>query len=654
MFGGGSNTQYTLGFTVALRDRFSKQATSVKNAITGLKDENRAFNQNLQNARNLYGGIAVAGGVALGQMSGWVREGAKFSYIMKGVKAVSRSTADEYSRLMGLANTLGQRTMFMPEDIASGMRYMAMAGQDANTILKTITQATNLAGATMTQLGGKLGAADILTNVLKGFQLASSHANRVADVLATATTHANVSLVDLGNSLKYVSATSVDLGVGVETTTALAMALGNAGIQGSMAGTALENMYRYLAMGLSEFRTNRQSKAWAALGLNPKDVMDAYGNLLPIEKVLGKIGENLKGNGTVKIQGILKEIFGVRGKRAGSAVIRMMDDFERFQDTLKNNSVGNAQRIMSSMMDELEGDILKLISTFKSVKIAYSQAMAPVIRPILGFLKGVLSFGQRIMKNPVGKFFAIFTTGAIAVLTLNAAIRAVIASFGLMWRSGLGSLTAINSALGLAVRGMTGLGTATAGTGLAAAMGTTFAGKTSALQPGQKLKFSDKRQMYYTHGGGQRTRWLPKGTTPATGRGMGVPMFFGRMAGGLGKILGVLGPIGMAAMIFLPLLSPILDKIKANFEETRRMANYLRDKDKNKASAMFSNQEVLSVLGQKSLAELVQLFKDAKGPLSELYGMKEAIKMLEGRDGLQILTEVLPLLNTQPSSNPSM
>lgn len=664
----GAATNHTMGFTIALKNQFSREAGIIKGELKGLSKENQMFTQNLQNARNLYGGLALASGGVLRGLSGWVREGAQFEYVMRGVQAVSRSTSEEYDKLTSLADSLGQKTMFMPEDIASGMRYMAMAGQDAQTVLRTISAATNLAGATMTELGGKMGAADIMTNVLKGFQLGSDHSERIADVLATATTHANTSLVDLGNALKYVAATSVDLGVGVESTTALAMALGNAGIQGSMAGTALENMYRYLAMGLSEFRTNRQSKAWEALGLSPEDAMDAYGNLLPIEEVLTKIGENLKGRGTIGIQGILKEIFGVRGKRAGSAVIRMMDDFKEFQNILKNKSAGSAEEIMRGMMDSVQGDILKLISTFKSIKIAYTDALAPVLRPILVGLKGILQGLQIILQNPMGKFFAVVASGSVIFVFLAAAVRGVVAALGLMWRTGLGSFGAMNASIKLAWQGMLGLTAATQKLGamqFATAMGT-MGPLTRVARPsmvGGSMLFTPQ---YRTQRGLSNYGMQPTPQKYPTQRGLSnsgmqptprkYPTFvggFGKMAGFLGKALGFLGPIALGVSIFLPMLKPILGMITASRDETKRLAGILANKNKEKISAIFSNEELMAQFGNFTANEIVSLFKELKAGMEQLYGIAQSLKHIEDKDPMELLATFGPLINWSPGTRDS-
>jgi len=145
----------------------------MSSALKGYKDEFNAFQENLRAARNVALGVAAAGAAATVGMYRAAMEGAEFLYVMKGVEAITEATNVQMANLKTLAIGLGRETMFMPEDIASGMRFMAMAGQDALTIQKTMTAATNLSGATMTTLGGKMGGADIMTNALKAFRVGS-------------------------------------------------------------------------------------------------------------------------------------------------------------------------------------------------------------------------------------------------------------------------------------------------------------------------------------------------------------------------------------------------------------------------------------------------------------------------------------------------
>lgn len=641
--------KYNLGFTVTLQDRFSTQAQAIKASLKDLKSENNMFVSNLEAARNLYGGIALAGAGALREMRGWVQEGAKFDYIMNGVKAVTESTVADYKNLSKLANFVGVETMFDPSEIADAMRFMGMAGLDAQEIQNTIRTSAHLAGATMSELGGKFGAASTITKVLHGFQLSTDHAVRVSDMLTAAVIRSNVELTDLAEALKYTSATSVDLAVPLETTTALAMALGNAGIQGSMAGTAMENMFRYLAMGLSEFKTGRQSKAWEALGLSPSELMDVNQNLIPIEQVLKKIGENLKGKGTIQIQGILKEIFGVRGKRAGSAIIRMMDDFTRFQDLLKHGSTGIAERTMSDMMNTLWGDFDKLHSAIEGFFNAFTKAIEPWLRPMLKGLRVAVEWLERFVSTPVGKFVTGVGVLGLTMVTIGAAVRAATAAFGLFWKSGMVGITNMTTALQMLKVHMMGIGSM--GISNVSSLVGTLGLAPLILQKGQSVITHPVTGARFIPGPSGMYSPVPNNVgvaSPFTPKvaPMGFMGFVGKFGGFASKALGILGPIGLAASILIPLLSPLLSSLKGTEENTREMAKYLEAKDeRDRISRIFSNREIIQVIGNKSLNDLVKLFTLALEDYKQLYGIKETLDMIKNTKPIDMLYQKFPMNN---------
>jgi TP901 family phage tail tape measure protein len=660
--------RYTLGFRVALEDAFSKQAQQVKSSLKGISKENQIFNQSLLAARNTYGGIAAAGTAAIVGLGAAVQTGAEFEYVMKGVKAVSQSTVQQYQELSRLAMDLAGTSIFMPGDLASGMRYMAMAGFDAATIAANMKATQELAMATMTALGGKGGTADIMTNIMKGFNLGPEKAAEVSDILTTAVTNANISLIDMGNTMRYVAATASDLNLGVDTVSALAMTLGNAGIQGSMAGTAIENMLRYLAMGLSEFRTGRQSSAWESMGLSPSDVVDMYGNLLPIEHVLGKIREQLLGSGNIRVQGVLKEIFGVRGKRGASTVARNLEDFIKFQDMLRNHSEGRTSAVVAEMMDSLSGSFNKLRSEFVSLQVAFTDAVGPMIRPVVDFAKMLLTVVKRFVQTPFGAYVAGVTSMILVVGTLTAGFKALVAAMGYLWKSGLTGITQMNAALSITLKHMLGLQAATMSNAAISATQMAVAGPGAALltrqakpniPAGQNLKYSQQRGMFYmTPPRGSKNvppTWFPKNLTPAPPQPTFAPRttvpaipIFARMSGFLGKILGILGPIGMIAAIALPVIPMIARLLNRSNSTSERIANSLSKKEEDRFSKFFSNRQVIEVLGPKTLLEIATLLRETTERLKELHGIRRTNEILEERkdDAMGLLMEVLPHLNT--------
>ena len=182
-----------IGLTMFLRDQFSGPASRIRSSNRAMQlDMRRMQEENLRYQRNVGTGVAMMGGAALLGLTRAVKESAKFGYEMTFVKAITSATTREMEALSKQGMKLGADTMFKAQDVAEGMRFMAMAGMTSDQVSKNIEGAVNLAGATKSLLGGKGGAADIMTNVMKQFSIDFKNTQAVADVLAYGTDRKSV------------------------------------------------------------------------------------------------------------------------------------------------------------------------------------------------------------------------------------------------------------------------------------------------------------------------------------------------------------------------------------------------------------------------------------------------------------------------------
>ena len=437
-----------LGIRFFLQDQFSGPVQRMKAGLGDLKKEFNSLQDNLRAARSFYSTGAAMGMAATYGLATAVSEGAEFLFILRSVEAITEASVNQMEALRNKAVEVGRETIFDPKDIAGGMRFMAMAGQKAETIRNTIGAASNLAGATLTHLEGKMGAADILTNALKAFGWEDARSGQMADILTMAANSANVTLTDLGNSIRYVAATSRNLRIPVEETTGFLMSLGNAGIQASMAGVATENMYRYLAMSLSKFPTKRAQSAWASMGIDKSQLTDSVGNLKPVYEILGMIKSRISTMGSVEQQNILRDIFGVRGLRAAGTLINNLDEAVGFIKKLQDPSTaGTAQKKMETMMDSLKGAIDRVRSGWEGVLVMFTAAVeGPLKAWLVGLSKG-LGILEKFFRTPFGKFTAMAITGLTVAVTLTMTLRAALAALAYTFRT----LTVTTSAMAASV-----------------------------------------------------------------------------------------------------------------------------------------------------------------------------------------------------------
>lgn len=418
--GSPSAGQLEIGVALVLQDRFSNQAREASSVIRGLhRDAKNAVQANLtavQAYANMASGVANS---IVSTLTTTIETGADFIDMMTTVGAISGATENQMSGLSETAQTLGLRTMFMSMDIASGMKYLAMAGNDANQIQEMISGAAMMANATGMELGGKGGAADLLTNIMRTFKLEGQQAaGIVGDQLTKAALSSNVSMTDLAESIKYSAASMVTLKQQLPQVAAMIGTLGNAGIQGSMAGTSIRNMADYLTQSITN-PNFKGAKALAKLGLGKQDFVDANGDLQDFAVILEKIGTATQGLSTVDQNAVFKSIFGVRGMRAAVAIMRDTEGYFDLLNKIQNNSAGFAEEVVRKRMETFAGKIEFVRSAAENLMTTFSRALDqnPIIMGFLDMVGWAISQLRDLMATPFGPWIAGFA--AIAAVGLK-------------------------------------------------------------------------------------------------------------------------------------------------------------------------------------------------------------------------------------------
>lgn len=427
----GSNLE--IGIALVLQDRFSNQAREASSQIKRLHNEAKmAVTANLQSAKSMADTVMGWSGRALGGISSMLQEGAGFVDTMTTVKAITAATDTQMKGLSETAQSLGIATMFDSKEIASGMQYLAMAGNTAEEIQQMIEGAAYVAGATNMALGGKGGTADLITNVMSTFQIEAAGAATVGDQLAKAALSSNMSMIDLAEAVKYAGADLVNLKRSLPEVAALAGVLGNAGIQGSMAGTAMSNMARYLNKSLVQ-PSYKGGKALAALGLSIKDFTDSNGDLIDLSSAIGKIVGGMKGLSSMEVAQVFNDIFGVRGNRAAAALARSLPEYESLLNKILYKSDGYAKSIVEQRMETIAGGIDQMKSALENLRTTFTTAIAPVVTPIFKGIARIFEGIRNIFALPgIGKAIASFVTFGTTIIFITAAVTKLKAAWKLL------------------------------------------------------------------------------------------------------------------------------------------------------------------------------------------------------------------------------
>lgn len=319
--------------------------------------------------------------------------GYEFNVGMSKVLALTRldKNSDEFKMLREQARELGATTAFTANQVAQGQAFYAMAGFKPEQIKNAMpgTLAMSLAGDI--DLGT---TADIGSNILTGFKLDSDQMGRVSDVLVGAFTRSNTSLTMLGDTMKYVAPVASGLGVDLETAAAATGKLGDAGIQGSMAGTSLRAILGRLAEP-----PKMAAKALEELGIKTRD---AKGNLRDFPELLAELDKKTAKMGNAQRAGFFKHIAGEEAFSALSVLAEQAGkgELQTLVADLKQ-AKGEAQKVAGTMTDNLSGDMKNLQSAWEDLGIQIFDGIDSPLRQISQSITRVISkVGVWMKENP--------------------------------------------------------------------------------------------------------------------------------------------------------------------------------------------------------------------------------------------------------------
>jgi TP901 family phage tail tape measure protein len=328
-------------------------------------------------------------GVAVGAAASIVvpiRVSMDFEQAMAGVKAISGATGEEAARLEEQARKLGEATSFKASEAAEGQKMLALAGFKVNEILATMPGLLSVAKAADMDLAN---ASTIVADSLRGFNLPAEQTGRVADVLTQGFTTSNQTLSDLGEAMKYVAPIATEAGQSIEATTAMIGLMSNAGIKGSMAGTALRQ-------ALMQVSNPQVSAGLSKIGVATKD---AAGNLRPMTAILGDMGKAMSARnmGSADRIALLSAVF---DKRAAAGMAKLLDQMKggelvAYIDKI-TNSQGRAADVAEVMGDSTKGSLVRMMSAWESLNITIGKIFSP-IRAVFDALGAVFGWVSRLV-----------------------------------------------------------------------------------------------------------------------------------------------------------------------------------------------------------------------------------------------------------------
>jgi phage tail tape measure protein, TP901 family len=224
--------------------------------------------------------------------------------------------------------------------------------------------------------------------------------------MAATITNSNTSVELMGETLKYVGPVAGTLGIGMGDLSVAIGLMGNAGIKGSQAGTALRAGLTNLVKPTKEMKTAME-KYGVELVKNADGSVNMMGTMENLRSTLGGLDQATQAQA-------LATIFGKEAMSAWASVVNASEgDFNKLSDAIANSD-GKASDMANTMQNNLKGSIDNMKSAFEGLLITIGERLIPVFRSLVDGITGVFTWFNNL--NPVIQNIIIGVGGFLAVL----------------------------------------------------------------------------------------------------------------------------------------------------------------------------------------------------------------------------------------------
>jgi TP901 family phage tail tape measure protein len=357
----------------------------------------------------LFGGLAATAAIRT-----TLKTIIQFEDTMQTVRAVTKASDDEMKRLTATARIMGATTRYSASQAGEGLVFLARAGFTANQAIEALPHTLSLAAAGAIELGE---AADFASNIMSAFRLETKEMERVVDVLVNTANSANTDVRQLAEAMKYSAPVAGALGISIEQTAAAIGVMGDAGIQGSMAGTSMRGVLAALVGP-----TDQAKKALKQMGLTAHEVNPEYNDLT---EVFEKFRAANMG---------AAEANAIFGRRNISAALVIASSTEKLRELTRANEEAEraARDAAKTMSDDLEGALKSLGSVVSELMLqtgdsGLGESLRSTIDLMTDTLRVLAGMEIEYEKNAeMAEFLAAAITGIGGAIAVFAAYKTAV------------------------------------------------------------------------------------------------------------------------------------------------------------------------------------------------------------------------------------
>lgn len=294
---------------------------------------------------------------------------------MSEVAAISGATGGDLQMLEDKAREMGKGTSFSATEAAEGLKYMSLAGWDAQESAESLEGVLHLAEAGALDLGR---ASDLTTDSMAALGLGVDDLDGYLDKVAQTSRKSNTDIDALMEAMVVAGGTFERFNVPLEESNAFLGVLANRGFKGSEAGTALNAIMARLTQ-----TTGPAATALEDMGIS---AYDSEGNfrgmevvMKEVESAMGDMTDAEKAHATTQLAGLN------HGKTFTAMLNGLGDEYDELKDDIVNSD-GALKDMRDTMKDNLQGELESMKSAISEAGIVIGNALIPMIKDAVAWI----------------------------------------------------------------------------------------------------------------------------------------------------------------------------------------------------------------------------------------------------------------------------
>lgn len=410
---------------------FESGIEEAEGSMGSLQDRAVSTGQSMQRAGGAMTAGVTAPLAAMGAMS--VRVAGNFDQSMqKSIAVMGDVDSAMRENLEATAREVANTTTHSASQAADSYYFLASAGLDAAAAMEAMPQVAAFAEAGQLKMAE---ATDVATNVMSAYNLEASEMSTVTDTLSSTVSNHNQTMQGMAQAMSTVAPIASSLGLSLEETSAAIGQMGDVGIQGERAGTALRNVFSQLSD-----ESSTVSKELNDMGVATRN---SSGEVVSLTQLL----ENMESAGVEA--GDAAKVFGTEAGPAMAALMQQGSDALAKNTQRLKQSEGATKEMAQTQRDTLNAQMQIARSNIEDVGIAIGGDLIPMVSTLTGHISSVAKRFQGLNKD---QRRAIIILGGVAaaigpVLLVAGTLLTMLPAMATGWGMATGAASSFAGAL---------------------------------------------------------------------------------------------------------------------------------------------------------------------------------------------------------------